>query len=109
MKTSKSVTRKQESVTHKRDTLARARPSFGGDVTLSRCNARRDVTSGERDSDMRPFRDARHHHEQQRSYAAKPMSVLHVAAMNLLADHEAGLVVTPAKIEAARKLLGRAA
>ncbi len=109
MGNSQSVTNSEKSVTQERDTLARARPSFGGDVTLSRCHVRRDVTSGERDSDMRPCRDARHRHETQRSHAKKPMTAMHVAAMNLLQDHEQGIPVNPIKLDAARKLLGKEA
>ncbi len=107
MSNTKSVTEAEKSVTEQRDTLARARPSFGGDVTLSRCHVRRDVTSGERDSDMHPCRGARHHHETQRSYASKPMTALHIAALNTLQDYEAGIAVPAHRLEAACKLLGR--
>lgn len=35
------------------------------------------------------------------------MSALHVAALNLLYDAEHGIEVSPAKLEAAKRLLGR--
>ena len=37
------------------------------------------------------------------------MTALHVAALNLIQDHEAGIEVSPARLKAARQLLGRAA
>jgi hypothetical protein len=36
-----------------------------------------------------------------------PMTALHVAALNTLQDHAAGVTVSPIKLEAACRLLGR--
>lgn len=35
----------------------------------------------------------------------RPMTWLHIAALNLIADHDAGIAVNPVKLEAARKLV----
>ncbi len=37
------------------------------------------------------------------------MTAMHIAAMNLLQDHEQGIPVNPIKLDAARKLLGKEA
>jgi hypothetical protein len=107
MRNSKSVTKQQKSVTEQRDTPRARTPSFGGDVTVSRCHGRRDVTAGERDSDMPALKPAHHGHETQRSHAKTPMTALHVAALNTLQDHEAGVTVSPLRLDAACRLLGR--
>lgn len=39
------------------------------------------------------------------SIAKKPMTWLHIAALNLIADHDAGIAVNQLKLEAARKLV----
>lgn len=39
------------------------------------------------------------------SIAKKPMTWLHIAALNLIADHEAGLPVGATNLEAARRLM----
>lgn len=36
----------------------------------------------------------------------RPMTWTHIAAMNLIADHDAGVSANPVKLDAARKLLG---
>lgn len=98
----KNVTEAENSVTEQRDTLARARPLFQGDVTLSPVTQRSD--NGARDSDTRPY-GRRHHHERRPSTAAKGTTWAHIAAANLIADHDAGKHVDPVKLEAARKLV----
>src|SRR4051812_11739126 len=45
-----SVTNQHQSVTQQRDTLARARPPYGGMSRLSRVTHQRDVTVNERDT-----------------------------------------------------------
>lgn len=40
--------------------------------------------------------------------ASKPIAAwMHIAAINLIADHEAGLIVGATNLEAARRLVGR--
>jgi hypothetical protein len=104
----KSVTQQPESVTEQRDAASRARtPSSGGDVTVSRCHAERDVTNRERDSDRNGHSRSRHDHEK-RSLKAGPQPVsnwLQIGALNLIADHEAGIAVPEAKLELARRVV----
>ena len=99
-----NVTEAENSVTEQRDTLARARLSFGKDVTVSHVTKPRDVTLCSRDSDTRPY-GRRHHHERRPATAAKGTTWAHIAAANLIADHDAGKHVDPVKLEAARKLV----
>jgi hypothetical protein len=96
------VTNQQTTVTKQGDTLARARPLFQGDVTLSPVTQRSD--NGARDSDTRPY-GRRHHHERRPATAAKGTTWAHIAAANLIEDHAAGKTVDPVKLEAARKLV----
>jgi hypothetical protein len=103
--TSQKVTQQQNPVTKQGDT-SRARLSYGEDVTVSPVTLQGDTRKG--DSDRTPLRASRHHHPQP-SHAKTPMTWLHVAALNLIADHEAGIAVSPAKLAAARQLLGRPA
>jgi hypothetical protein len=78
---------------------------------MSRCHAvtqNRDVTVSERDSDIRAER-SRHHHEPAKQQAKEKTgtSWMHLAALNLIHDHEAGLKVDASKLNLARRLLGR--
>lgn len=106
MKSAGCVTNADHSVTQQRDTLARARPPTGGchDVTRdTSCRDKRDVTGGERDmSACRP-----HVTPAAPSIAKRPMTWLHIAALNLIADHDAGIAVDPVRLAAARSFIAK--
>jgi len=106
----KRVTKPAKKVTSQSDILARARPSFGGDVTLSpvtqRVTQEGDIKTG--DSDIPGCRRSRHHHPESGEFSLQPQSWMHIAAMNLIHDHEAGKKVDAGKLAASYKLLGRA-
>lgn len=72
---------------------------------MSRVTQERDVTVVERDSDIRAER-SRHHHEAGKEQARAKTSWMHLAAMNLVHDHEAGIAVNTSKLELAKRLLG---
>lgn len=92
-------------------TASRAQETLRVGVTMSRVTTQRDVTDRERDSDnsSSPSDRSRHGHGVKQEQAQKPATWLHIAAMNLLADHEAGIHVEQAKLDTARRILGRAA
>ena len=105
------MTTKTKSVTEHRD-IPRARtPSFGGNVTLSRCHVTRDVTVVMRDSDKAssPSGRPRHGHEKRLMSDQPKTSWMHIAAMNLIADANAGIEVDPEKLAMAMRVLGRGA
>jgi hypothetical protein len=72
---------------------------------LSRVTQDRDVTVVERDSDIRP-EGSRHRHETRKKAGQEKKSWMHLAAMNLVHDHDAGLPVQSEKLALARRLLG---
>lgn len=99
-----SSTEEREIHIGKKDCHGRvSRPSVTATVTLSR-----------RDSDSPsspPGRD-RHGHVSRPKQVQEQQpktSWMHIGALNLLADHAAGIHVEPAKLELARRILGRAA
>lgn len=73
---------------------------------MSRVTQKRDVTVSERDSDIR-LKGSRHGHEKQRSAGKEKTTWMHIAAMNLIRDHQAGVVVPVLKLELAKRLLGQ--
>ena len=96
----KSVTETAASVTQQALRLARARPLFQGEESTVTRNASvtQSVTHGcDRSGWGQP-----HHMKQSKSSTTTWM---HIAAMNLIADHTAGVVVDPVKLAAAQQLL----
>lgn len=100
-----NVTNRHRSVTSRRDT-SRAQETLRVGVTVSRVTTKRDVTVDKRDSDIRAERSS-HHHETGRKAGMEKTSWMHIAALNLVADHDAGKHVDTSKLELARRLLGQ--
>lgn len=101
------VTNRANRVTKDGDTLARARLSFGEGDTLSPVTVTGDKSAvtgdnRERDSDSPGLRPVP---SPSRSGPSKS-TAWHVIAAMLLADHRLGRYVDPAKLKAARALLG---
>jgi hypothetical protein len=107
MSAGENVTEAQKTVTCERDTgrdtLARARP-LRGNVTVSRVTTQRDVTQSKRDSDSPAFRRSHHHHAGTVEHRV-PNNWAYIGAVNVIAEHEEGGKVDPAKLDLARQLL----
>ena len=85
----------------KRSATAKCRAECnGGSATAA--------TVGARDSDKpsSPSGRARHGHETRKGAGKEKTTWMHIGAMNLIRDHEAGIDVPASKLELAKRLLG---
>lgn len=71
-------------------------------MSRSECHV---VTVGERDSDRPSSPSGRVHHGHESARSKPKLSWMHIAAVNLIADHKAGIAVNKVKLSAAFALM----